>query len=87
MRAHGDANNMPLCPVAADFVQRENPDEHFWQFEQRHHPRIHRDVIFQETTTGIAMEPGDVDELPVYAIFQLAETRELLALVQWDYRD
>lgn len=44
-------------------------------------------VIAEETETGEVREDGDVNECPVYALFQLRETGEILGLVQWDYRD
>ena len=77
-----------LCPMAVAFQQyqqQRNPAEpeiYWYQFQQRE-----PDQVILQQSTAPAKEAGDIPEAPVFAIFQLDGTGELLALAQWDYRD
>eukprot|EP00978_Attheya_sp_CCMP212_P038964 scaffold198285_cov46-Attheya_sp.AAC.3 len=54
--------------------------------EAHHVHHMNEGVLVQESE-GIAKEVGDIMESPVVCLFQLESTGEVLALVQWDYRD
>lgn len=75
-----------LCPMAMAFERQQNlPNALYWSdFQNIHRPD---ETICQETAGGTAMEAGDVNEAPTFAMFRLRSTKEILALVQWDYRD
>ena len=88
----GDCLSSPtFCPAATAFQNRQNRTESWSQYLRQHHSEINQDVILEDTTArypnGVAMEAGDIYQSPVLCIFQLEATNELLALVQWDYRD
>ena len=76
-----------LCPTALAFQNRSNHNEYWSQFQAR--PEVNVGVFLEESTTtdGPAKEAGDIYESPVFALFQLNVTGEILGLVQWDYRD
>lgn len=85
----------PLCPTAVAFTNRrtavnndddDDGEEYWYQFQHRPEHNVH--VYLEQTTAaGPAKEAGDIDQAPVICLFQLESTGELMALVQWDYRD
>lgn len=73
-----------FCPTAVAFENRSDRSQVWYQFQER--PEVNVDV-FVEESQGVAKQAGDVIESPDLWLFQLATTGEIMALVQWDYRD
>ncbi len=45
------------------------------------------DSVIVQRTQGRCIDPGDIYESPCFAFFGLKTTQELLAIVNWDYRN
>lgn len=90
----GDCLRKPtLCPTALAFYERSRAHQHESWTHFQNRPE-HNHGVFLETTAAssegknesLAKEACDIFESPVLCLFQLEETWEILALVQWDYR-
>lgn len=81
----GDCLGRPtFCPTAVAFENRADKSQVWYQFQERPEVNI---GVFVEESQGEAKEAGDVIESPDLWLFQLATTGEIMALIQWDYRD